>query len=104
MIEENQDKWLRDGNLIYKLKDGVNCDEIVVNMSGGSRDSKSKEEKAEKLLKLIDILPLFLRSMYKAKFAHQEDSWKHGTQDQFNCWEDEMIEINQIIKILEDMA
>ena len=61
MTEESQDRWLRDGNLIYKLKDGANSDEIFVNMSGGSRDIKVREQSAEKLLELIEIAPELLK-------------------------------------------
>lgn len=31
-------EWLVSGGLLYRLKDGTNCDEINVTMAGGSRD------------------------------------------------------------------
>lgn len=46
-------KWLISGGLLYRLKDGANCDEINVAMAGGSRDTLNRECVAEYLLKVI---------------------------------------------------
>src|SRR5437868_11507021 len=44
--EQKQADWLRDGSLVYRLRDGVNCDEINVTMAGGSREVGPREARA----------------------------------------------------------
>lgn len=46
-------EWLVSGGLIYRLRDGVNCDEINVAMVDGSRDTDHRHGKANALLALL---------------------------------------------------
>lgn len=45
--------WLIDGSLLYRLEDGINCDEINVTQAGGSRDLVIRGFTAKALLDLI---------------------------------------------------
>ena len=50
--------WLRDGSLVYKLKNGVNCDEINISMVNGSRNPEQRELQAsimQHMLNRIDV-------------------------------------------------
>lgn len=47
-------EWLVSGGLIYRLRDGVNCDEINVAMVDGSRDTGARTTKAGVILALLE--------------------------------------------------
>ena len=50
-------KWLRMGNLLYRLNDDrvpYNQDEIRVSMANGSRDAEAVEQRAAQLLEMLN--------------------------------------------------
>lgn len=49
-------EWLVSGGLLYRLKDGVNCDEINVTMAAGVRDDAVRQAVAVRLQGLMAAL------------------------------------------------
>lgn len=53
-----RDGWLIDRGLIYRLKNGANCDEINVTMVDGSRDDERCNLAATEILEVLAAAPL----------------------------------------------
>lgn len=80
MIDKELTDWQVDGGLVYRLKNGVNCDEINVTMANGSRGNDERYAAASAVL--VAISALATTSTEPAAPAILEAiSWHAGERD-----------------------
>jgi len=74
MRNTTENKWLVDDDLVYRLTNGSNCDEITVTMANGSRSMKERKVKAKEIMLILNAIPDLLDILHNVDLGYTTDN------------------------------
>jgi len=74
VVNTTRQKWLVDDDLVYRLENGSNHDEITVTMVNGSRSMKERKARAKEIMFILNAIPDLLDTLYIADTGYTNDN------------------------------
>jgi len=74
MTNTTRQEWLVDDDLVYRLENGSNHDEITVTMVNGSRSVHERKARAKQIMFILNSIPDLLDALCIADAGYDNDN------------------------------